>query len=71
MPTQQAVVVQGYCPTCKAPRKMLQVTYTRTTTGRAAAQGKCQVCGTPMFRYVLDTDVPPGTVFVPAQTRVR
>ena len=54
--------IQGYCLQCKAPRKMLEVRYLRTGSGRPAAQGKCQLCGSRMFKYVKEGEVPPGAI---------
>ena len=54
--------VEGYCVREKAPRKMIEVRYIRTSTGRLAATGRCPVCGSAMFKFVRAEDVPPGVV---------
>jgi len=42
--------VIGYCMKCKKKREMDDVTKVKMKNGRPAKKGKCEVCGTKMFR---------------------
>ena len=42
--------MEAYCVKCRKKREMSQATAVRMKNGRKATRGKCEVCGTKMFR---------------------
>jgi len=40
----------GYCMKCHKKREMDNITQVKMKNGRKAAKGRCEVCGTKMFK---------------------
>ncbi len=51
-PARLPAEIEAYCIKCKAPRKMVAAQLVITKNGRAAAKGKCPVCGTTMMKFI-------------------
>ncbi len=51
-PASLPAEIDGYCIKCKAPRQMVSAQRVITKNGRAAAKGKCPVCGTTMLKFL-------------------
>lgn len=45
-------VVEGYCVKCKAKRQMMDAEEVTMKNGRAAMKGKCEKCGTGMYKIL-------------------
>jgi hypothetical protein len=44
--------VEGYCVKCKAKRVMKDANVVKMKNGRDAMQGKCETCGTGMYKIL-------------------
>jgi hypothetical protein len=44
--------VEAYCVKCKAKREMKDAQNVKMKTGRDALQGKCETCGTGMYKIL-------------------
>ena len=44
--------LQAYCVRCKSNHTMTHAQLVTTRSGRQAARGKCQVCGTTMMKFL-------------------
>lgn len=44
--------VEAYCVKCKAKRMMKDAQAVKMKTGRDAMQGKCETCGTGMYKIM-------------------
>lgn len=44
--------MEAYCVKCKQKREITDPEEVTMKNGRRAAQGKCQVCGTKLFRML-------------------
>lgn len=47
-----AAQVEGYCVKCKAKRMMIGAEEVEMKTGRKAMKGKCEKCGTGMYKIL-------------------
>jgi len=45
-------MVEGYCMKEKMKREMVDVTEVTMKTGMLAAKGKCEKCGTGMYKII-------------------
>jgi hypothetical protein len=43
---------QGYCVKCKAKSTMVDAEEVKMKNGRPAMKGKCEVCGTGMYKIL-------------------
>ena len=52
LPPTLPAEIDAYCVKCKATRRMVSPQLVITKNGRAAAKGKCPVCGTTMMKFL-------------------
>jgi DNA topoisomerase-1 len=44
--------LQAYCVRCRTDHTMTHAQLVTTRTGKLAARGKCEVCGTTMMKFL-------------------